>query len=179
MSALSSENTPGFSGRRPELRALIDSLHGTPAAVLDRHLTVVFSNHVAKLLGPAFEEGQNLALFTFRASEAERASILDWDAKQSQIVAILRRSVRSYEQDGVFLDVIGQLATTSKEFSVVWADDPRMKISGVYSFVHEEYGAFDLVFHLFEIDDPRGDMLVLWHAEDERAVAILTQLRNS
>ena len=61
----------------PEVLELLASWRGVPALVRDEHLTVVASNPLARAVSAAFNEGVNIAKYTFLNEWSEEATT-DW-----------------------------------------------------------------------------------------------------
>ncbi|AXH35389.1 hypothetical protein DVJ78_08180 [Humibacter sp. BT305] len=97
-------------------------------------------------------------------------------AKHEQIAAMLRESIRQHAEDGVFLDIIGELAATSIEFSVAWAADSPLQQSGTCVFVHAQFGKFDLTYHQLDIEGGDGETLIIWSPTDDNAQTVLDAL---
>jgi hypothetical protein len=154
---------------------VLEFLADTPALIFDRHLDVVASNRIAVALAPGFSVGANLARFTF-LNDAVDTEVDDGPIKRAQVAAILRDSLGRHVEDGDFLDLVGELALGSENFSRSWADTESLENRGEFAFVLESAERFFLRYSLISLVEPVGQTLVLWQPASERSRVILEQI---
>lgn len=104
-----------------------------PALVRDRQLTVVASNRLAQALSPAFQEGVNLARFTFLDS-VEYEDDVEWAEQAAEVAAMLRVAVDTEKQDPQFRRLVGELSARSAKFARTWATSRLPRTEGLQSY---------------------------------------------
>lgn len=167
-----------LASSRSETRGLIESWSHTPAVLIDRHLEVLSSNSLARALSESFYEGTNLARFAFLDENVTRTRDC-WDETAAQLAAMLRDSLDQHESDGEFLSIVGELSTTSWDFSDAWADGRRADAAGVATFLGTVAGEISLGYHLTRLPDNFDDTLLLFGPIDERSTAAIEVLATA
>ena len=109
---------------RPTVQRVIDSMHVTPAFVLNGRLDILAANDLGRALyAPMYVDPvrpPNNARFVFldpRATEFFR----DWNKAANDTVALLRAETGRDPYDRETSDLIGELSTRSDEFRRRWA----------------------------------------------------------
>jgi hypothetical protein len=169
------EEVSGTEDGRDRVLEVMERLRGVPAVVRDRHLTVIASTPLAKALSPSFEEGVNLARFTF----IDAAVLSDepcWTEASRTVAAMLRESLDDHDEDAPFRGLVGELSAKSERFSEEWADDSRREHAGSATFVHEVIGAMTLGFREHWLDDSRETAVIVWSGDTEEAAERLSRL---
>ncbi|AYF97227.1 hypothetical protein D7I47_02490 [Protaetiibacter intestinalis] len=147
-----------------------------PAFMYDKHMTVVAANSLARRLDRVFEPGNNLVLDAFRPRDGGPPDDADLRNKRDQAVAVLRASLRRHPEDGVFLDIVGELAATSAEFSSLWASTTPMKNTDTITFQLRPGESVKLTYHRLEASGRDGEVLVIFHPADQAATRVLDEL---
>src|SRR4051794_5482427 len=135
---------------RPTVQRLVDSMHLTPAVVLNGRLDIVAANKLGRaLFGPMYADPHgppNNARFVFLDPQA-RTFFREWKKVANDTVAILRAEAGRSPHDRDLSDLVGQLSTRSDEFRVRWvAHDVRIHAIGVKLLHHPVVGDLDLPF---------------------------------
>ena len=135
---------------RPTVQRLVDSMHLTPAVVLNGRLEVITANNLGRaLFAPVYADSEgppNNARFVFLDPQAT-TFFREWDKVAGDTVAILRAEAGRAPHDRELSDLIGQLSTRSDEFRVRWAaHDVRIHATGVKRVHHPVVGDLDLPF---------------------------------
>lgn len=174
MIVMHDDSAPG--GSRAEMRELLASWPAIPAFLCDRHFTVVASTAAAGALSPAFEEGTNLARFTFLEPNVDREHEM-WNEASGQVAALLRESLDEHDSDSDFGRIVGELSARSRDFSVAWADDARPARSrGVIPFDETPVGRVVVAYDVLRVPGDDQDVLFVWHPADEVSRIRLEQL---
>jgi hypothetical protein len=169
------EEIPASEGRPDQVRAVMERLRAVPALVRDRHLTVIASNPLAKALSPSFEEGVNLARFTFIDAAVESGEPC-WVEATHAVAAMLRESLDAHDEDAPFRGLVGELSAKSARFSEAWADDSQSEHAGTATFVHDVLGAMTLGYREHWLDDSRDAAVIVWRGETDEAAERLSRL---
>ena len=135
---------------RPTIQRLVDSMHLTPASVLNGRLDIITANHLGRaLFAPVYDDSEgspNNARFIFLDPRA-KGFFREWDKVANDTVAILRAEAGRAPHDRDLSDLIGQLSTRSDEFRVRWAaHNVRIHATGVKLLHHPVVGDLDLPF---------------------------------
>jgi hypothetical protein len=159
---------------------LVESLRDVPALVVDRYLTVVAANPMARTLSGAFRPTVNIARYAFLDPVVEDDSS-DWVEATGQIAAMLRDSLEQHGEDDEFRALIGELSSRSRSFAQTWAHDRRRPArSAQVRFVQPFIGPIVLTFQELWIPDEFDLVLLLWRptvsVESRRAFARLAAL---
>jgi transcriptional regulator with XRE-family HTH domain len=135
---------------RPTIQRVVDSMHLTPAVVLNGRLDIVTTNELGRaLFAPIYADpdgAPNNARFVFFDPKA-RSFFREWDKVANDTVAILRAEAGRTPHDRDLTDLIGQLSTRSDEFRVRWAaHNVRSHATGIKLLRHPVVGDLDLPF---------------------------------
>ena len=158
---------------RPTVQRLMDSMHGTPAMVLNGRLEIVGVNTLGQaLFAPVYagaEGAPSNARFVFLDPQAE-TFFRDWDTVANDTVAILRAEAGRDPHDRELSDLVGQLSTRSDEFRRRWAaHDVRIHSTGVKLFHHPVVGDLDLPYESLPLEPGSSTALVCYTPEPDSA----------
>ena len=128
----------------------MDSMHGTPAVVLNGRLEIVAANALGRaLFSPVYADPEGTpsnARFVFLDPQAT-TFFRDWDTVANDTVAILRAEAGRDPHDRDLSDLVGQLSTRSDDFRLRWAaHNVRIHSTGVKLFHHPVVGDLDLPY---------------------------------
>jgi transcriptional regulator with XRE-family HTH domain len=154
---------------RPTVQRILDSMHGSPALVMNGRLDILTANKLgAALYSPLYTDADqpvNSAWFVFldpAASEFFR----DYDKAANDTVALLRAEAGRDPYDRELSDLIGQLSTRSDDFRRRWAaHNVRIHTTGVKRLHHPIVGDLDLPFESFPAPADPGQNLLLYAPE--------------
>ena len=138
---------------RPTVQRVIDSMHVTPAFVLNGRLDILAANDRGRALyAPMYADPvrpPNNARFVFLDPGATEF-FRDWNKAANDTVALLRAEAGRDPYDRETSDLIGELSTRSDEFRRRWAaHDVRIHTTGVKLLHHPVVGDLDLPFESF------------------------------
>jgi transcriptional regulator with XRE-family HTH domain len=156
---------------RPTLQRLMDSMHTSPAMVMNGRLDILACNTLGRaLFSPVFADQAgvpNTALFVFFSPEA-KTFFSDWEAVAKDTVAILRAEAGRDPHDRDVSDLVGQLSTRSDDFRVRWAQhDVRIHSTGVKRFHHPVVGDLELPYETLPLGFDTSSGLVAYTAEPD------------
>jgi transcriptional regulator with XRE-family HTH domain len=165
----------------PAMQTLIDTWPLTPAFVVNRNMTILASNHLARTLSRFFTPGENLLRAAFLESEM-RLLYRDWDKFTTRMVPFLRAVLGAEPPDRELVELIGELSIASKRFATLWAHhDVKHRSTGPTAFYHPQVGALDLHYTILHMPDQR-QMIVTYHADpgspSEESLRLLTSLTS-
>jgi hypothetical protein len=147
-----------------------------PAFLVDRYLTVIVANDLARALSPAFRPGSNLAQFTFREPTIDRSTPL-FDAAARQVVALLHDSLDKHAGDTSIQSIVTDLSVWSAEFAAVWTENSLTASGwGAATFQATPVGDITLAYVLLGTPAHRDHTLFVWVPEDPRSVIALEEL---
>ncbi|MFB7469663.1 helix-turn-helix domain-containing protein [Kitasatospora sp. NPDC056184] len=154
---------------RPELQQLLDAMEGVPAYVLGRRLDVIAWNRLGNaLIGDVAAlppDQRNLAWQVFLPRPA-RELYLDWEAKATDLVGMLRVEAGRDPDDPRLASLIGELCVKSEDFRRLWAaHDIRDKGHGVKELHHPVVGRLTLSYETFRPAGDADQVLVAYHAD--------------
>jgi transcriptional regulator with XRE-family HTH domain len=154
---------------RPTVLRLIDSLHHTPALILNARLDVLAANALGRaLFSPLFASGdptRNNARFVFLDPQA-RAFFREWGKVANDSVALLRAEAGRDPYDRELSDLIGELSTRSEDFRVRWAaHDVRIHNTGLKKLHHPIVGDLDLPFESLPLEAGSNSSLITYLPE--------------
>ncbi len=134
---------------RPTVQWMLDSMTTAAAFAENRRLDSLSANQLGRALyPPMFRDGPqpaNWARFT---------------------VALLRLEAGRHPNDRALTDLIGELATKSDEFRVLWAaHNVRLQTTGVKRLNHPIVGELELSFERLDVTADPDLMLVVYTAE--------------
>ena len=153
---------------------LIDSWSGIPALVHDRHLNVVAANPIARNL-VMVEPGDNLVRLTYLHPELRRDHD-GWPDIRDDVAQALKDSLDRHDEDGEFLNIVGELASTSQQFAEAWAHLQPARSWGTHRHVHRIVGEMWLTFQRLLIPDDRENVVVAWRPADLDSADSLARL---
>jgi hypothetical protein len=154
---------------RPTVQRILDSMHGSPALVMNGRLDILAANNLgAALYSPLYNDtGQpvNSAHFVF-LDPAATEYFRDYDKAANDTVALLRAEAGRDPYDRDLSDLIGQLSTRSEDFRRRWAaHNVRIHTSGVKRLHHPIVGDLDLPFESFPAPADPGQSLLVYAPE--------------
>jgi len=148
----------------PVVQSLIDSWPLTAAIVLNRNLTVLGSNSLARILSRFFTPGENILRAVFLEPEM-RMVWRDWDAMTTRVVPFFRATLGVEPADREMIELIGELSIASQRFRTLWArHDVKHRSTGAALFYHPHVGSLDLHYTMLHLPDQR-QILVAYHAD--------------
>ena len=154
---------------RPTVQRLVDSMHATPAVVLNGRLDLVAANALGRaLFDPVYADlasPPNNARFVFLDPRAA-TFFREWDRVANDTVAILRAEAGRDPHDPDLSALVGQLSTRSEEFRRRWAaHDVRMHVTGVKLLHHPVVGDLDLPFESLPVGGESAMSVVAYTPE--------------
>jgi transcriptional regulator with XRE-family HTH domain len=159
------------SNVRPTVQWMLDSMTNAAAFASNGQLDVLSANQLGRALyAPMFRDGPqsaNWARFVFLNRGAHEI-YTDWDRAAKETVALLRLQAGSNPNDRALTDLIGELATQSEEFRVLWAaHNVRLHTKGVKRLNHPIVGELELHYDRLDLMADRL-MLFVYTAGRER-----------
>jgi transcriptional regulator with XRE-family HTH domain len=153
---------------RPGVQQLIDTMRDVPVYVQNGRLDAVATNRLgAALYSEMFVLPQrpvNAARFTF-LDPCARTFYRDWASNAHQVVALLRAEAGRAPYDRILTDLVGELATLSEEFRMLWAShDVRVHRTGTKQVHHPVVGDLDLTFEAMDLTSEPGLQLLAFTA---------------
>jgi transcriptional regulator with XRE-family HTH domain len=154
---------------RPEVRRLLDALHGLPAMVIGRRMDVLAWNRLAAALvvdwGALPREQRNTARHFF-LDDGARELYVDWEENARTTVGWLRLAAGRHPEDAGLAELIGELSMKSEDFARLWPrHDVREKTHGTKRFRHPMVGPLTLAYESLALPGDRDQTLVLYTAE--------------
>jgi transcriptional regulator with XRE-family HTH domain len=148
----------------PAVQTLIDSFTLTPTFVVNRNMTVLASNRMARALSRVFAPGENILRAAFLEPEM-RTLYRDWDKLTNRIVPFLRAVLGAQPPERELVELVGELSIASKRFATLWArHDVKHRSTGPAGFYHPQVGSLDLRYTILHLPDQR-QMVVTYHAD--------------
>jgi transcriptional regulator with XRE-family HTH domain len=175
---------PDRAGIRPALRAVLDTMPGAAAYVLDASMDVLAGNELAGRVFSFDPSGQlvpghNVARAVFTAPAA-RTFWSDWDQVARDCVAFLRLSLGQRRGDARLHTVVGELCVASTDFTRLWAQQHvRQKTRGAKTITHPLVGRIGLEYETFLLPDDTGQALIVYVATDQPSTDALQILLNT
>lgn len=165
---------PGDGVERPQ--SLLSSWSDVPAVLIDRHLTVLESNALAKALTPGFLPGVNLARFAFLDPRLDLGVEL-WVTITQQLAAMLKESLEESDEDAAFHEVIGELSARSRAFSTTWAEESLLvSRTGRARFTGTPAGDVELRYTLFRVPGEGQETVIVLGSGDSSSRSALREL---
>jgi transcriptional regulator with XRE-family HTH domain len=154
---------------RPTVQRIVDSMHGTPALVLNRRLDILAANALGlALFAPLYADAHrppSNPRFVFLDPHATEF-FRDWDTAANDTVALLRAEAGHDPHDRQLSDLVGELSTRSEDFRGRWAaHDVRIHTTGVKLLHHPVVGDLDLPFESFAVPADPSQSLLVYTAE--------------
>ncbi|MET1058721.1 MAG: helix-turn-helix transcriptional regulator [Nocardioides sp.] len=164
---------PAAQRLRPTIQRLMDSMHGTPAVVLNGRLEILGANALGRaLFSPVYADPDGTpsnARFVFLDREA-KTFFRDWETVANDTVAILRAEAGRDPHDRDLSDLVGQLSTRSDDFRLRWAaHNVRIHSTGVKLFHHPVVGDLDLPYESLPLEPGSSTALVGYPPEPDSA----------
>jgi len=120
----------------PMVQTLIDSWPLTPTFVVNRNMTLLASNRMARELSRFFTPGENILRAAFLEPEM-RVLYRDWDRFTTRMVPFVRAVLGAEPPDRELVELIGELSIASKRFATLWArHDVKHRSTGPSAFYH-------------------------------------------
>jgi hypothetical protein len=141
-----------------------------PAIVRNGRMDLLASNHLGRAMHASLYEAggatPNFARFTFLDLDAAHDFYPDWDGAADICVAILRTEAGRDPHDTDLHDLVGELATLSRDFRRRWSShDVRSHGAGTKHFHHGEVGDLELAYESVDMISDPGLTLTLYAAE--------------
>jgi transcriptional regulator with XRE-family HTH domain len=154
---------------RPEVQWTLDAITGAAAFLGNNRLDLLAANQLGRALYSEFYAAPtrpvNNARFVFLDRRAE-TFYRDWDRAAAETVAILRWAAGRDPHDRDLSDLVGELATQSNEFRILWAaHNVRFHSAGVKQFHHPTVGELDLSFNRLDLAADDGLTIFTYTAE--------------
>jgi MmyB-like transcription regulator ligand binding domain len=151
------------------VQRIVDSMHGTPALVLNGRLDILAANALGlALFAPVYADARrppNNARFVFLDPHATEF-FRDWDAVANDTVALLRAEAGHDPHDRQLSDLVGELSTRSENFRSRWAaHDVRIHTTGLKLLHHPVVGDLELPFESFPLPADTTQSLLTYTAE--------------
>jgi transcriptional regulator with XRE-family HTH domain len=170
-------------------RQLVAAFGDTPVIVLGRRSDVLgwnatghalFAGHLDLDAPNHPDHRPNTARLVFTDPHT-RDLYPDWPKKARDVVGRLRVAVGRHPDDPLLAALIGELATRSREFSVLWAEHRvRAWDIATYRMHHPLVGALEVVQQAIAVPDAADHRLVAVTAEpDSPTLAALTLLAHA
>ena len=165
---------------RPEVKRLVDALHGTPAFVLGRRMDVLAWNPLAAALitdfGALAPARRNMMLLLF-LEPGFRDLYVNWTDIARESIAHLRGATGRYPEDQRLAAIVGELSVKSAEFRQLWSGhDVKEKGFGRKEFDHPLVGRLSLDYEALALSDGQDKMLVTYTAEADSPSQAALQL---
>lgn len=165
------------------VQALMDSMVGSPAIVINGSLDILAANALGKALyAPLFDRATgapNLARFVFFDNLADQV-FPNWEHSADEAVGLLQAEAARSPHSPAVTQLVGELATRSEEFRTRWAaHNVTAHRSGTKQFHHAEIGEITLTYHVLTISAAPGLALVGYTAEPNSPSAHAIQILAS
>lgn len=155
---------------------MIGSWTETPAFVVDRYLNVLAANRLAAAVSPLLAAHTNLA----RGAVAAAGGAVGDDDLAHRFAVRLRESLRRYEWDGVFEDLVGDLSEASHEFAEAWsASEDESVVPAPFRVRHDQVGPIALTHQQMTIPGHYGLTVIVLRAVDDESRSALGRLVDS
>lgn len=151
------------------VQALIDTMTGSPAIVMNGNLDIVAANRLGRALyGPLFDRATgvpNFARFIFFDTFSEQV-FPEWEQTADEAVALLQAEAARSPRSPAITQTVGELATRSEEFRSRWAaHNVAPHRHGTKRFRHPDFGELTLTYNVFAVTAAAGLLLVGYTAE--------------
>ena len=165
------------------VQALMDSMVGSPAIVMNGSLDILTANALGRALyAPLFDRATgapNLARFVFFDSFAGKI-FPDWERTADEAVGLLQAEAARSPHSHAVTQIVGELATRSEEFRARWAaHNVTAHRHGTKRFRHPEIGELTLTYNVFAISAVPGLSLVGYSAAPDSPSAHAIQILAS
>ncbi len=171
---------PGLPSVRPGVRRMIRTFDRQAAFVLGPRMEVLDGNELAWALLTDFParpaQDRNLLRWILTDPQA-RNLYVDWDVIASELVGVLQLEASARPKDAKIAALVGELATSSKEFRTWWASPaPQGRTSGTKRFQHPIVGALTIDWEAFTLQDDDTQTVFIYTAADASTDAALRVL---
>ncbi|MFA7769075.1 helix-turn-helix transcriptional regulator [Streptomyces sp. NPDC048723] len=153
---------------RPELRTLMDAMHGVPAYLVGHRQDVIGWNRLAAAVFgdfgalPAAE--RNLVRLVF-LDPATTELYAEWECRACEVVSNLRMYAGQHPDDEQLSALVGELSVKNEEFRRLWAAHTVAdKAHGEKLLRHPIVGELRLSFETLKLPDDPAQSLVTFHA---------------
>ena len=165
------------------LQALMDSMVGSPAIIINGSLDILAANALGRALyAPLFNRATgvpNLARFVFFDSLASQV-FPDFEHSADEAVGLLQAEAARSPHSPAITQVVGELATRSEEFRARWAArNVTAHRYGTKRFRHAEIGEVTLTYNVLTVSAAPGLSLVGYTAEPNSPSAQAIQILAS
>lgn len=155
---------------RPGIRRMIEGFDSQPAFVLGPRMEVLAGNELAWALladFPARDADDRNLLRWIMTDPAARDLYLDWETIATEMVGVLQLEASAHQRDPAIAALVGELATSSREFSSWWArPHPQGRTSGTKRFAHPVAGRLTIDWEAFTVPDDETQTLFVYSAAD-------------
>ncbi|MFE3557987.1 helix-turn-helix transcriptional regulator [Streptomyces sp. NPDC059193] len=153
---------------RPELRTLMDAMHGVPAYLVGRRQDVLAWNRLAAAVfgdfGALPVAERNLVRLVF-LNPATAELYAEWECRACEVVSNLRMYAGQHPDDEQLSVLVGELSVKNEEFRRLWAAHTVAdKTHGLKRLRHPLVGELDLYFERLALPDDPAQFLVTFHA---------------
>lgn len=168
---------------RPALQHLLDALDGVPAYVMGPRADILGWNRLAAALfgnwGELPPQERNWARLIF-LSATTRSLVVDWEAKATGMVSVLRLNASHWPDDPQLAALIGELSVKSEEFRRLWAaHEMKQKAHGTLRLDHPLVGELTLSYEILQLPGDAPQSVITYHAEPDSASADALRLLAS
>ncbi len=167
------------------VQQLMDAMPGVPASVQNGRLDLLATNALGRALYAEVYDRHtgtglpNLARYLF-LDERSRQTFPDWDAVAEDAVATLQAEAARQPGMKAFVQLIGQLSTTSREFGALWAKhNVSTHQRGTKRVHHPLVGEIALNYEALELPGFAGLQLVTFLPEPGSRAADALRLLGS
>ncbi|MHA6629863.1 helix-turn-helix domain-containing protein [Pseudonocardia sichuanensis] len=167
---------------RPSVEVLVHAMTQTPAAVVDRYLTVLTANPLAQCLHSGLATGRNLLRDVF-LDPGTADAYPELEAVRRETVAGLRAFAGTDLDDPFLTDLVGELSLKSRAFGQMWArQDVRHCRAGTKRFRNPLVGDLTLAYDSFDVGGSTGQTMIVYTAapgsQDHDALTLLSALAH-
>lgn len=164
----------------PSLLALLKSWSAGPVFLQTRFHDTIACTPLGAALHPALHRDGNLLRLLF-LDDGERAMTPDWEEVATTAVADLRAGAAAVPEDLRLVELVGELAVRSPEFTRMWGrQDVHVKRTGGKRLDHPVAGRLSLGYETFAVKSTPSQVLVVYTTipggREERA---LQELRST
>ncbi|GAB2454667.1 transcriptional regulator with XRE-family HTH domain [Conyzicola lurida] len=154
---------------RPVLQQILDQMTDLPAAVQNECHDIVAVNALGRALyADMYEAGHDTVNFARYIHLDPRAKLFypEWDDVAAMSAAMLRVAAARGPYNRDLSDLIGELATRSEHFRVLWAShDVHEHRTGLKKIHHPVVGDIDLSYEAMSFPGEPGLSLMVYTAE--------------